>query len=486
MNRVSVLAAVAVAVLAGGGGFWIGHQGGTGAPAGERPTMTAVVPSVRSDRQPLYYQDPDGKSDYAPAPRTTPDGRAYVPVYEEAAEPTPSPPPSRAAQGGGRVLYYRNPMGLPDTSLVPKRDSMGMDYTPVYENDAADAGVVSVSPGRLQMLGVRTAFAESRDILMRTVRATGTVQLDERRLAVVTTKVDGWIEKLEVAATGEPVRRDQVLAWIYSPDLVAAENEYLVAAGLTGALHSAGHAGTGSLAEAAVLRLRALDVPEEEIARLQSTRQVSRRIAIRAPADGIVTEKSVIEGMRIARGEPLYRTADLSTVWLLADIQEADIGRIRPGQQAAATFVAFPGQIFAGTVDFIYSILNRESRTARVRIVMPNPDRLLRGEMYASVSVETATNPDASSMVVVPDSAIIDSGTRQVVLVERGEGKFQPREVRIGVRGDSYVRVISGVSAGERVVVGANFLIDAESNLRAALQTFATPDGQGTAAGAPR
>lgn len=485
MNRVSVLAAVAVAALAGGGGFWIGHQGGLTIRTGERQTM-AITPTTQLTRQPLYYQDPDGKPDYAPAPRSTPDGRAYVPVYEEVAEPTLSPPPSRAAQGGGRILYYRNPMGLPDTSPVPKKDSMRMDYTPVYENDAADAGVVSVSPGRLQMLGVRTALAESRDILMRTVRATGTVQLDERRLAVVTTKVDGWIEKLEVAATGEPVRRDQVLAWIYSPDLVAAENEYLVAAGLTGALHSARHAGTGSLAEAAVLRLRALDVPEEEIARLQRTRQVSRRIAIRAPAAGIVIEKSVIEGMRVARGEPLYRTADLSAVWLLADIQEADIGRIRPGQQAAATFVAFPGQVFAGTVDFIYSILNRESRTARVRIVMPNPDRLLRGDMYASVSVEAATNPDASSMVVVPDSAIIDSGTRQVVLVERGEGKFQAREVRIGARGDGYVQVMSGVTAGERVVVGANFLIDAESNLRAALQTFATPDGQGTATGTPR
>ena len=484
MNRVSVLAAVAVAALAGGGGFWIGHQGGLTIRTGEQPTTT-ITPTTQLARQPLYYQDPDGKPDYAPAPRNTPDGRAYVPVYEEAAEPTP-PPPSRAAQGSGRILYYRNPMGLPDTSPVPKKDSMGMDYTPVYQNDAADAGVVSVSPGRLQMLGVRTALAESRDILMRSVRATGTVQLNERRLAVVTTKVDGWIEKLEVAATGEPVRRDQVLAWIYSPELVAAENEYLIAARLTGALQSAGHVGTGSLAEAAVLRLRALDVPEEEIARLQRTRQVSRRIAIRAPADGIVTEKSVIEGMRIARGEPLYRTADLSTVWLLADIQEADIGRIRPGQQAAATFVAFPGQIFAGTVDFIYSILNRESRTARVRIVMPNPDRLLRGDMYASVSVEAATNPDANSMVVVPDSAIIDSGSRQVILVERGEGKFQPREVRIGARGDGYAQVMSGVTAGERVVVGANFLIDAESNLRAALQTFATPDGQGTATGTPR
>lgn len=487
MSRVSIVAAVAATVIAGGGGYWVGQWEKFFASSGEQTAVADVAPTAASDRQPLYYQDPDGKPDYSPVPKSTPGGRAYVPVYEEA--PVSAAPPSiRTAQGegAGRILYYRNPMGLPDTSPVPKKDSMGMDYVPVRENDVADAGVVSVSPGRLQMLGVRTALAEQRDLLMRTVRATGTVQLDERRLAVVATKVDGWIEKLEVAATGETVQRGQVLAWLYSPELVAVENEYLVAVELAGTDRSSGPTGSGPLAEAALRRLRTLDVPEDEIARLQSTRQASRLVAIRALADGIVTEKSAIEGMRIGRGEPLYRTADLSTVWLLTDIQEADVGRIRPGQRASTTFVAFPGHSFDGIVDFIYPLLNRDTRTARVRIVVPNPDRILRGDMYASVAIEAAVEPGASSMVVVPDSAIIDSGSRQVVLVERGEGKFQAREVRIGARGDGYAQLMSGITAGERVVVGANFLIDAESNLRAALQTFAAPEGPGAPREAPQ
>src|SRR5437763_1221375 len=172
----------------------------------------------------LYYQHPDGKPDYSPAPKKTADGRDYLAVFEDQSVPAATPTPAAKESGKGRILYYRNPMGLPDTSKVPKKDSMGMDYIPVYENPA-EAGVVTVAPGKLQLLGVRTASIERRPVLARTVRATATVAFDERRLAVVTTKVAGWIEKLDVAATGDPVRRGQPLARIYSPELVAAEEE---------------------------------------------------------------------------------------------------------------------------------------------------------------------------------------------------------------------------------------------------------------------
>jgi membrane fusion protein, copper/silver efflux system len=432
--------------------------------------LTAAGVARGEDRPPLYYQDPDGKPLYAAGPKKTEQGRDYRPVFEDtvtAAAPKPKD------TGEHRVLYYRNPMGLPDTSPNPKKDAMGMDYLPVYADDGAQgdpSGTVRITPGRLQTLGVRTEAAAMRPGAARTIRAIGILQFDERHLATVTTKVAGWVEHLNVAATGDPVRRGQVLAEIYSPDLVASEEEYLVAAQMGGVL------GTAS-----TQRLRALDIPEEEIARLRRTGRSVRRISVVAPADGVVIEKPVQQGMRVDAGEALYRTADLSDVWLIAQVQEQDIGALVPGQKAKATFVAFPGRSFEGTVDFIYPSLSAETRTARVRIVVPNPERVLRAAMFANVEVEAASGGGA--VLTVPDSAVLDSGTQQIVLVARGEGRFEPRQVQLGMRGDDWVQVLDGIKAGDNVVVGANFLIDAESNLRAALQGLA--EGSKPAAGGP-
>jgi Cu(I)/Ag(I) efflux system membrane fusion protein len=427
-------------------------------------------------RQPLYYQDPDGKPFYAPGPRKTADGRDYQPVFGDPSPVTaaaatapagaasgPAPAPAPAAAGDHRVLYYRNPMGLADTSPAPKKDSMGMDYLPVYADEGAGddpPGTVRITPGRLQTLGVRTEPAMMRPPAARPVHATGILQFDERHLATVTTKVAGWIEHLAVAATGDPVRRGQVLAEMYSPDLVASEGEYLVAARMG-----------AELATASAQRLHALDIPDDEIARLRRTGHATRDIAITAPASGVVIDKPVQEGMKVEAGEVLYRIADLSTLWLIAQVQEQDIGELAVGHAARASFVAFPGRSFPGKVDFIYPSLNAETRTARVRIVLPNPDGALRAAMYADVQIDAATG--RTPVVSVPASAVLDSGARQVVLVARGGGRFEPRQVRLGVRGEDWVQVVDGVAAGEDVVVGANFLIDAESNLRAALQGFA-------------
>jgi len=369
------------------------------------------------------------------------------------------------------VLYYRNPMGLPDTSPVPKLDAMGMAYIPVHAKESQDPGTVSVSPGRMQNLGVRTAPVDNRPALARTVRATGVVKLDERRQATVTTRAEGWVEKLEVAATGEAVRRGQVLAWIYAPDLAAAEQEYLVAAELERAGHAGSAHGDGTaLLDASIQRLRALDVPADEIERLRRTGQASRRIAVRASRDGIVAEKVAVEGARVAAGDPLYRLADLSSVWLIADVQESELGQVHPGQSVSATFTAFPGRAFTGTVDFIYPMLASETRTAKVRVVIPNRDLSLRAEMFATAGIETSAA--AEMVLTVPDSAVIDGGVHQIVLVETEEGRFSPREVRIGARGDGVVQILDGLKAGEQVVTSANFLIDAESNLKAALHSF--------------
>ena len=437
--------------------------------------LAAVVSLARADdqpRRPLFYQDPDGKPLYASGPKKTPDGQDYQPIFDDAApQPTTpaaaAPPASTKLQGADhRILYYRNPMGLPDTSPKPKIDSMGMAYIPVYADEASQddpPGTVRVTPGRLQTLGVRTEAAEMRSPAGRTIRAIGTLQFDERRLATVTTRVPGWIEHLAVAANGDPVRRGQVLAEIYAPDLVASEQEYLIAARMGGAIGSA-----------SLQRLRALNIPDDEIARLRRSGRSARRIPVVAQAGGVVIDKPVQEGMRVDAGEALYRTADLSSLWLIAQVQEQDLGAIVPGQTARATLVAFPGRSFVGRVEFVYPSLSADTRTARVRIVLPNPDGVLRAAMFANVQIEAAAA--GTPVVTVPESAVLDSGTRQVVLVAAGVGRFQPRTVTLGVRGDGWVQVTDGIKPGDRVVVGANFLIDAESNLRAALQGFGSGD----------
>ena len=438
----------------------------------------ASVSLARADdpsRRPLFYQDPEGKPFYASVPKKTSDGRDYQPIFDDAARQPTTPVsavravpavPAKPPSGDHRILYYRNPMGLPDTSPKPKNDSMGMAYIPVYADEGSQddpPGTVRITPGRLQTLGVRTEAAEMRSSAGRTIRAVGTLQFDERRLATVTTRVPGWIEHLAVAANGDPVKRGQVLAEIYAPDMVASEEEYLIAAQMGGAIGSA-----------SLQRLRALNIPDEEITRLRRSGRSARRIPVVAQADGVVIDKPVQEGMRVDAGEALYRTADLSSLWLIAQVQEQDLGAIVPGQTARATFVAFPGRSFEGRVEFVYPSLSTDTRTARVRIVLPNPDGVLRAAMFANVQIEAA--PASASVLTVPDSAVLDSGTRQVVLLSAGEGRFQPRTVTLGVHGDGWVQVTDGIKPGDRVVVGANFLIDAESNLRAALQGFGSGD----------
>ena len=364
-------------------------------------------------------------------------------------------------------------MGLPDTSPVPKKDSMGMDYLPVYAGTAEDdAGTVTISPGKIQTLGVRTETVERR-VVARTVRAVGTVQFDERRLAIVNSKFEGWIEKLHVNTTGQAVRRGEAMLEVYSPDLVAAQQEYLIAR--DAAMHMAGadaaaRAGAGSLRAAALDRLRNWGISAIEIEQLARTGKVTRTLPLRAPFEGVVIDKPAVAGMRFAPGDTLFRIADLSQIWLIADVFEQDLASVQIGASAEVTVGAYPDRIFTGAVAFIYPSLTRETRTARVRIDLPNPDGRLKAEMYGQVEIGAASN--AASVVAVPNSAVIDGGVTQTVLIEQGKGRYQPRKVKLGRHGDGYIEVMEGVTQGEKVVVSANFLIDAESNLRAALRSF--------------
>jgi Cu(I)/Ag(I) efflux system membrane fusion protein len=463
-----------VALVIGAGGYWLGLRNAGMTPqiatvAASPETASAAAPQAGSERKIRYYKDPMGKPDYSPVPKKDSMGMDYIPVYEGEDDAAPPAPASAAAAparaGPGKVLYYRNPMGLPDTSPVPKKDSMGMDYIPVYEGDEPDvAGAVKINPAKVQQLGVQIVPAEQRR-LSRTIRAVGTVQADERRLFIVNTKFEGWIEKLYVNATGQTVRRGEPLMEIYAPELVVAEREYRLA------LQS--QRSMGQLAEASLQRLRNWDIPDDQIKRLQRNSTITRTLTLRAPADGIVLEKIAVEGMRFMPGEPLYRIADLSSVWLIADVFEQDLGVVRERQDAKIRVNAYPGTSFVGKVAFIYPTVTQETRTGKVRIVVANPDLRLKTGMYANVALDIGATDHP--IVAVPDSAVIDSGTKQVVLVARGEGMFEPREVKLGTHADGYYEIREGLAAGERVVVSANFLIDAESNLKAALKSFAPP-----------
>ncbi|MCU0764638.1 MAG: efflux RND transporter periplasmic adaptor subunit [Burkholderiaceae bacterium] len=371
-------------------------------------------------------------------------------------------------KGGRRILYYRNPMGLPDTSPTPKKDSMGMDYIPVYEGEQEDAGGgVKISDAKIQRLGVRSVPVERR-ALDAVVRASGRIEADERRLATVTPKFEGYVEKLFVNATGQYVARGVPLFEAYSPELLATQREYAIAAQGLAQLKGADEAtvaGMKRLADSALERLRNWDVTDEQIAQLAAGGQPQRALTFRAPASGYVIERKATQGMRFMPGEALYQLADLSTVWVIAEVAEQDIGRVRTGLTARARLDAYPGQNFEGRITYIYPTLKADTRTAQVRVELPNPQGRLKPAMYAQVEIAAAGRPQ----LVVPSSAVIDNGRRRVVLVDRGEGRFEPRDVKLGERGDEFTAVLEGVKDGERVVVAANFLLDSEANLKAAL-----------------
>jgi Cu(I)/Ag(I) efflux system membrane fusion protein len=382
------------------------------------------------------------------------------PVATPAAAEQAQPP-----QGERKILYYRNPMGLPDTSPVPKKDSMGMDYIPVYADEAEDPNIVKVSLDKVQRIGVRTEKVSAKPVV-KAVRGVGTVEHDESLLKIVTVRSDGYIEKLFANKVGQHVETGEPLFRFYSPQIQLAQADLMVAVRARGRDSALG----GDL-DGAMQKLRNLDVPEARIEEVRKTMTNPRTLDWASPAMGDIIEKKVIEGQRVVAGDELFRIADHSRVWVIAEVAEADIAEIKLGMRATVTLRAYATQPHDGVVTFIYpELMKPETRTVSVRIELPNPDDQLKPGMYADVVFRSDGGDDPAT--AVPDSAVIDSGTRQVVLVAKGEGRFEPRAVKLGRRGDGYVEVKEGLSPGEEVVTSANFLIDAESNLKAALQSF--------------
>jgi membrane fusion protein, copper/silver efflux system len=366
-----------------------------------------------------------------------------------------------AANRPRSIKYYRNPMGLPDTSPVPKKDSMGMDYIAVYDDEDADDGTVKISPGKLQKAGVRSEQVERR-VLNLPVRAPGTIELDERRVSIVSFRFEGFIESVENVTTGQHVHKGQRLMRVYSPALASAAAEYVSVFGAK--------AGTGITSQGikgAKRRLENLGMSDQAIGEIERTGDMALSVPWLAPQDGEILERAAVNGMRAAPGAVLFRIADHQVVWVIADIAERDLGLISIGQKASVRPRAYPNKVFSGEVALIYPHMNAQTRTGRIRIELPNPEELLRPDMYADVEIATGSD---NPVLTVSSSAVIDSGERQVVLLDKGDGRFEPRPVKLGRRGDGRVEIMEGLSENDKVVVSANFLIDAESNLKAALQ----------------
>jgi Cu(I)/Ag(I) efflux system membrane fusion protein len=395
---------------------------------------------------------------------------------QQGSSATTTPAAAAAAAPVRKPLYYRNPMGLPDTSPMPKKDEMGMDYIAVYADEAEEpqssAATLKISTEKIQKLGVRSEAAALR-VMGRSLRAAGRVEADERRIAVVAPKFEGYVERLHVNATGQFVAKGQVLFEAYSPELLAAQREYLLAAQGTQAMQQAGsdaQRGLQQLAESGLARLRNWDLSPAQLAGLQQTGQVQRTLSFASPVSGIVTEKKAQQGMRFMAGETLYQITDLSSVWVIAEVFEQDLALVKPGAAATVSLDAYPGQRFTGRIGYIYPTLKAENRTVPVRVELANPGGRLKPAMFAQVELAVGS---ATPVLAVPESAVLATGARNLVLVQLKEGRFEPREVELGAHAQDYVEVRKGLKAGEAVVTSANFLIDAESNLKAAVQGMA-------------
>ena len=419
---------------------------------------------------PFIISDKPGKCPICGMTLTRIEGAAPAPAAGSA------PAPGAASKAERKILFYRNPMNPGVTSPVPTKDQMGMDYVPVYEDEAGGAGgaavagyaTVKVGAEALRLAGVQTAPAV-REKISRSVRAAGIVVADETRVRRVQTKIEGWIEKLHGSFIGQVVAKGQPLLDIYSPELVSSQREYLLALEMQNRLKESPYPEEKEMAAELVKssrrRLELFDVPQSFIGELERTKNPRRTVTLNAPVSGYVTAKEVYQGTRIMPGMELFTVTDLSRVWIEADLYEYEARSVRVGQEATLAPAYDPGFRLKGRVAYVYPTLSAESRTLKVRFEFPNPGLRLKPQMYADVFLDLAT----ATGVVIPDSALIDTGVRQIVFVDIGGGSLEPREVTVGVRGDGKAQILSGVKEGERVAVRANFLLDSESRLKAAL-----------------
>jgi len=381
-------------------------------------------------------------------------------------------PSSQTAVAERKPLFYRNPMNPAITSPVPVQDEMGMDYIPVYpEKEAgvnAVAGTVTIDAATVQNIGVRTSKVK-RTTLSRHIRTIGRVTYDEQRVARLHPKYEGWVEKLFIDKTGERVKKGSMLLSIYSPQLVATQEEYLLALDSVAKLQKSPFAdvreGAESLLRSTKQRLQLLDVPAHQINQIKTSHKIIKGMHIHSPFDGIVMNIGAREGERITPETELYMITDLSRVWVIVDMYEDDIPWVRLGDTAKMKVAGIPGRTFTGKVAYIYPYLEAKTRTIKIRLEFNNPELALKPDMFANVDIQANKHVDA---LVVPAEAIVRTGTHEQVFVQRAPGKFEPRKVTLGLSADGQVQILHGLQAGEVVVNSSQFLLDSESKLKEA------------------
>lgn len=390
---------------------------------------------------------------------------------------------SNEKTGERKILFYRAPMDPNQTSPTPKKDAMGMDYAPVYaDEDAGSDGEskkegIKIDPVSVQNIGVKIENVVKRR-LTKAIRTVGKVDYDETKVYTVTTKIMGWVEKLNVDYTGKYIQNGQPLFEIYSPELVSTQEEFLQAFSYLKKVQQSSDEvkrGAQELANSAKRRLLYWDISEKDIDEIERTNSLKKTLTIYSQVDGTVVEKMVNKGQQIMPGMPLYKVADLSDVWVLADVYQIDLPWIKLGQKVALELSYLPGKTYQGIITYIYPFLNDETKTIKVRVIVKNTANYdFKPGMFANVKLESSISVDA---VTVPDQAIIRSGERNIAIMSLGGGYFAPRDVKLGTSSEGYVQILDGIEAGEKIVVSSQFLIDSESNLKAAIQTMSGHEG---------
>ena len=401
------------------------------------------------------------------------DGKYWCPMHPEV---TSDDPNATCEKCGGMKLLPR-PEGEGEHA---GHDHGGEGGTATAPEKVPGLVEVMISPERIQLMGMKTARAVRED-LSPELRTVGFVSANEEKIAMIHTRFSGWIEDLRVSQMGQSVKRSEVVATVYSPDLLAAQQEFLNALRWQQGESRSADAErlTNSLASDARRRLELLGISDQEIAALAKRGKPLRAMGIRSPVNGYVTEKNALQGQFVTPDTTLFTIADLSNVWVIADIYEYEVARVKTGQNARLQLAAYPGEVFRGKVEFIYPTLDAATRTLKVRIAFKNPDMKLRPGMYGDVFLDLG----ASEGVVVPSDAVVNTGDAQYVFVVLSEGRFAPRPVLTGTRGDGKVAILSGVEPGDEVVTTANFLVDSESRMRAAIEGFgggAAPSAAGS------
>ncbi|MCK9296279.1 MAG: efflux RND transporter periplasmic adaptor subunit [Desulfobulbaceae bacterium] len=389
-----------------------------------------------------------------------------------------------AAPQERKVKYWVSSMDPNYVRDAPGKDAMGMDLVPVYEEAAP--GQIVIDPATAQNMGIRTAAVERRD-LRRTIRTVGLVTYEEPRQYSVNSKIEGWIERLYINETGQLVKKGQPLMEIYSPELVAAQQEYLLALETSSRLAASPYAeianGARRLQDATRTRLKYWDINDQQINELTKSRQVRKTMTLYSPYHGVVTQKPAVEGMRVMSGTELLQISDISNVWVNADIYEYELPWVKVGLPAMVEFSFEPGKPLQGKITYIYPYVEGDTRTVKARIELVNPGLLLKPDMYADVLIEA---PIVSGALAVPGNAVLNSGKSQTVFISLGEGRFAPRTVKTGVSDEQgYVQILEGLQEGEQVVTSAQFMLDSESKLREAIQKMTQPEPESPAPAVP-